>query len=93
MAAFQSLATEHPRRGFFKGSVDTHTHTKTHNFKAKHFHTFTQPLTHSPTHSLTDFNAVFVNDGGRFWAHGWLQTTELEQTFQTRPVTSKSAKY
>ena len=54
-------------------------------------HTITQPITHPHIHSLTDFGAIFVNDGGRIWARGGLQTTDLEQTFPTRQVSSKSA--
>jgi hypothetical protein len=34
--------------------------------------------THPPTHSLTNFNAISVNEAGRFWAHGGLQKTDLE---------------
>ena len=57
-----------------------YTHTKTHtNTKP---HTLTDSLTHSPTHHpthpLTNFNAISVNEAGRFWAHAGLQKTDLE---------------
>ena len=67
----------------------THTHTKPKSLT----HTITQPITHPHIHSHTDFGAIFVNDGGRIWTDGGLQTTDLDQTFQTRQVSSKSAKY
>ena len=72
-----------------------YTHEQTHtNTKLKSLtHTITQPITHPHIHSLTDFGAIFVNDGGRIWTHGGLQTTDLDQTFQTRQVSSKSAQY
>ena len=70
-----------------------YTHKQTHtNTKPKSFiHAITQIFTHPHIHSLTDFGAIFVNDGGRIWARGGLQTTDLDQTFPTRQVSSKSA--
>jgi hypothetical protein len=67
------LATELPIH-------NRYTHTKTHtNTKP---HTLTDSLTHSPTrhptHPLTNFNAISVNEAGRFWAHAGLQKTALE---------------
>ena len=72
-----------------------YTHEQTHtNTKLKSLtHTITHPFTHPHMHSLTDFGAIFVTDGGRIRTDGGLQTTDLEQTFQTQPVPSKSAKY
>ena len=70
-----------------------YTHEQTHtNTKLKSLqHTITQLSTHPHIHSLTDFGAIFVNDGGRIRTHGGLQSTDLDQTFQTRQVSSKSA--
>ena len=70
-----------------------YTHKQTHtNTKLKSLtHTITQPITHPHIHSLTDFGAIFENDGGRIWARGRLQTTDLDQTFLPRQVSSKSA--
>ena len=60
-----------------------------------HPHILTQSLaqqfTHPHIHSPTDFRAIFEDDGGRIWARGGLQTTDLDQTFPTRQVSSKSA--
>ena len=63
----------------------THPHILTQSLA----HQFTHPHIHSPT----DFRAIFEDDGGRIWAQRGLQTTDLDETFQTRPVASKSAKY
>ena len=52
-----------------------------------------QPLIHPHIHSLTVFSAIFEDDGGRIRTQGGLQTTDLDQTFPTHQVPSKSAKY
>ena len=73
-------------------SIQAHTQTDTHKYKPKSLtHTITQAITHPHIHSPTDFGAIFVNDGGRIRTDGGLQTTDLDQTFQTRQVSSKSA--
>ena len=43
-----------------------------------------QQFTHPHIHSLTVFSAIFEDDGGRIWTQGGLQTTDLDETFQTR---------
>ena len=107
MAAFQSLASPKSSKGQMYGSTCKfgdgapqawllniqyrYTHKQTHKYKAKVSHTYNHST--NLIHSLTDFGAIFVNDGGRIWAHGGLQTTDLDQTFQTRQVSSKSAQY
>ena len=74
-----------------------YTHNDTHKFKAKLPKSPRHPMTHQPTHlhihSVTDFGAIFVIDGGRIWTHGGLQTTDLDDTFLLRQVSSKSAQY
>ena len=52
MAAFQSLAAERPRCGFFKGSIRTHTHkdTQLQSQTLSHIHSTNHSLTHPPTH-------------------------------------------
>ena len=52
-----------------------------------------QPLIHPHIDSLTVFSAIFEDDRGRIWTQGGLQTTDLDETFQTHQVPSKSAKY
>jgi hypothetical protein len=56
-----------------------YTHKDIHKYKATHSHSLTYTLsTHPPTHSLTNFNAISVDEAGRFGAHGGLQKTDLE---------------
>ena len=43
-----------------------------------------QPLIHPHMHSLTVFSAIFEGDGGRVRTQRGLQTTDLDETFQTR---------
>ena len=45
-----------------------------------------QPLIHPHIHSLTVFRALFEDDGGRIGTQGGLQTTDLDETFQTHQV-------
>ena len=71
----------------------THKQTRTNTRLKSLTHTITQPFTDPLIHSLTDFGAIFENDGGRIWTDGGLQTTDLDQTFQTRQVSSKSTQY
>ena len=71
--------------------------TRSYTQQLTHPHILTQSLTQQLIHphidSLTDFSAIFEDDGGRLWTHGGLQTTDLDETFPTPPVPSKSAKY
>ena len=104
---FKVWATGQPRHGFFAHNIGTHTnkHTK---YNAKLSHTLTHSTTHSPhiltqslaqpllhphIHSRTVFGAIFEDDGGRIWTQAGLQTTDLDETFQTHQAPSKSAKY
>jgi hypothetical protein len=88
-----------------RSGTHTNTHTKysaklsytlttTHSLPHTSLHSHSaQPLIHPHIHSLTVFSAIFEDDGGRIWTQGGLQTTDLDETFQTRQVPSKSAKY
>ena len=74
---------------------NSHTHSLTQPLTHPHILTqsLAQPFTHPHIHSLTDFSAIFEDDGGRIRTQGGLQTTDLDETFQTHQVPSKSAKY
>ena len=66
MAAFQSLATERPRCGFFKGSLGTHKHkdTQLQSQTLSHTHSTTHPPALPPTHSLTSTLFLCMMEGG-----------------------------
>ena len=42
-----------------------------------------QPLIHPHIDSRTVLSAIFEDDRGRIWTQGGLQTTDLDETFQT----------
>ena len=58
-----------------RAHTQRHTQTRSHTLSLTQL---THSPTHPPTHPLTNFNAISVNDAGRFWAHGGLQKTDLE---------------